>query len=417
MKKRYYQQLLRTLNESSTGRILVITGARQTGKTTLVKTCFPDYEYISLDDPVTRVAYASLTASQWHDLYAQAILDEVQKLPSLVDSVKAVYDHWGEPRYVLLGSSQLLLLNKVKESLAGRCHIIELYPLTLPEILTDDDDSGEALAASCLQTTLSNGELPPLLPSFTLDANYSKKVGALEHVIRYGSYPIMTDPALSDRQRMDWLRNYTRTYLERDVRDMAMMRDLEPYIKLQQMTALQTACVLNVSEWAKRLGMATKTVSRYLEYLRLSFQVMILPSWTRNESKRLTKAPKIHYMDTGVLRTIARRSGTLTGWEFESLVITEIAKQIWQLPIHVELYHLRTHDGREVDLLAETEEGFYAFEIKQTEHATPTDARHLVGLEDILDKPLIHAFVVSLDTKTHQFTDKITAIHAAYLLT
>lgn len=417
MKRRYIQLQLRELNASPIGRILVITGARQTGKTTLVRRCFPDYEYISLDDPVTRGAYGSLTARQWHDLYAKAILDEVQKLPGLVDSVKAVYDQWNEPRYVLLGSSQLLLLNKVKESLAGRCHIVELYPLTLPEILTEDDETDNILPLSCLQSLLTTGELQISVPSFMLDPKYSQKIGALEHVMKFGSYPALTDPALTDQQRLDWLHNYTRTYLERDVRDMAMMRDLEPYAKLQRMTALQTACVLNVSEWANRLGMAAKTVSRYIEYLRLSFQVIILPSWTRNENKRLTKAPKIHCVDTGVMRTLARRTGQLTGWEFESMVVAEIAKQAWQLPMRCELHHLRTQDGREVDLLVETDEGYYAFEVKLAERVTPTDARHLVRLEDILDKPLIHSMVVSLDPQIHHFSDKITALHIGHLLT
>jgi predicted AAA+ superfamily ATPase len=119
------------------GRILVFTGARQTGKTTLVKQFFHNYAYLAIDDPVESRAYLSLTASQWKELYPRAVLDEVQKKPVLIESIKSVYDRYKEPRYVLLGSSQLLLLEKVRESLAGRCTIVELFPLTLPERCTN----------------------------------------------------------------------------------------------------------------------------------------------------------------------------------------------------------------------------------------------------------------------------------------
>lgn len=116
-------QILKSIN-SKTGRILVLTGARQTGKTTLVRKLFPEYEYISVEDPVMRGQYSQLTASQWKTLYPHAILDEVQKETSLIESIKSVYDQWTEPKYILLGSSQLLLLGKVKESLAGKVSLL-----------------------------------------------------------------------------------------------------------------------------------------------------------------------------------------------------------------------------------------------------------------------------------------------------
>jgi hypothetical protein len=119
------------------GRIIILTGARQTGKTTLARNAFPGYAFLSIEDPILRQSYAGLSAAQWRDLYPRAILDEVQKQPVLIESIKSVYDQWPEPRYILLGSSQLLLLEKVKESLAGRCHIVELFPLTLPELGTE----------------------------------------------------------------------------------------------------------------------------------------------------------------------------------------------------------------------------------------------------------------------------------------
>jgi predicted AAA+ superfamily ATPase len=149
------------------GRILVFTGARQTGKTTLARSLFPQYAYLSIEDPVLRSEYSKLSAAQWRVLYPTAILDEVQKKPELIESIKAVYDQWSEPRYVLLGSSQLLLLDKVRESLAGRCTIIELFPLTVPELATSswDDKLEDSLFQRFLQVP---HEQPPLLPSFKL---------------------------------------------------------------------------------------------------------------------------------------------------------------------------------------------------------------------------------------------------------
>jgi predicted AAA+ superfamily ATPase len=112
--------------DSRYARIIVFTGARQVGKTTLVKHILPEYEYISIEDPVLRKTYTKLTASNWRAQYPKAILDEIQKEPQLIESIKATYDNYEDVRYILLGSSQLILLEKVRESLAGRCLIYEL---------------------------------------------------------------------------------------------------------------------------------------------------------------------------------------------------------------------------------------------------------------------------------------------------
>ena len=118
MKNREISINLLQKSTSTFGRIMVVTGARQTGKTTLVKKLFPDYEYITIEDPVLRNVYKGLSAQQWKTLYPNAILDEIQKEPGIIESIKATYDQWKEPRYILLGSSQLLLMEKVRESLA-----------------------------------------------------------------------------------------------------------------------------------------------------------------------------------------------------------------------------------------------------------------------------------------------------------
>ncbi len=415
MKSRFISSWALGQSEKPFGRILIFTGARQTGKTTLCKSLFPGYQYLSIEDPVLRSRYAQLTAAQWKDLYPRAILDEVQKQPELIESIKAVYDQWDEPRYILLGSSQLLLLEKVKESLAGRCTIIELYPLTLPELRTGSfaDKVGESLFQHCLAHPAS---LPAFLPSFLMDPLHPEKTAAWNHYLGFGGYPALTRDDLSDDDRYLWLQNYVATYLERDIRDLAAFRDLEPFVLLQRYLALNTGSLINTASMATSVGVSAKTVQRYLRYFELSYQALVLPAWAKNETKRLSKAPKVHYLDHGVLQGVLGRKGGVSGHEFESLVVSEMFKQSRNMGSSARFSHLRTRDGGEVDLLIEVPQGYFAFEIKMSERVAVRDTTGLRGLASILDRPLLHSFVVSLDPDTRALSPGITAVHGSYFL-
>lgn len=413
MKARYMAQVLRERTQSKWGRILVITGSRQTGKTTLIKAALPEYAYISVEDPQMRAQYRGLTATQWSAFYPKAALDEVQKEPQLMESIKAVYDQYADTRYALLGSSQLLLLKQVRESLAGRCIIMELFPLTLPELETTAWD--DSVRPSSYQTLLATGVLPPLLPSATMLPDYAVKQQAWAHYQTFGGYPAVAND-MTDDDRWLWLNTYVQTYLERDVRDLAAMRDLAPFVKMQQLTALQTGCLFNASSLSKNIGVSYKTVQRYQQYLELSFQTITLKPWERNTGRRLVKSPKVHYLDNGVLKAVLKKRGLPTGNEFESLVVAELYKQAKQLRLPIDFYHLRTADGKEVDFLIETEQGYYAFEIKQADHVTKTDARHLLTLAPLLDKPLLQAFVLSNDPQVQPFASNVTAVSVPHFL-
>lgn len=414
MKNRKIAQLILQQSAWKTGRIIVLTGARQTGKTTLVRHLFPDYEYISIEDPVMRSRYLQLTASQWKTLYPNAILDEVQKEPVLVESMKSVYDQWPEPKYILLGSSQLLLLEKVKESLAGRSSIIEFYPLTLPELCTTSWE--DPVVDSLFQRALNNTGPDEYLPSFLLDKKMALKQKAWEHYLLFGAYPAVSDDSMSIEEKHSWLRNYVRTYLERDIRDLASFRDLEPFVKLQRYLAANTATLVNATAIANSLGLTSKTVQRYIRYFELSYQILTLQAWSKNTNKRLSKMPKIHYLDNGIIQAVLQKRGGITGNEFESLVIAEIFKQIATINAAVQLYHLRTHDGKEVDLLIEMPEYYLAFEIKMTEKVTASDAKNLRGLEDILNKPLKRAYILSNDRETKYIDEKTIAVNVSMFL-
>jgi len=413
MKNRQLKNLILQKSDSKTGRILVFTGARQTGKTTLSKKVFPDFEFISVEDPVLRSRYVQLSALQWKNLYPRAILDEVQKEPVLIESIKSVYDQWPEPRYVLSGSSQLLLMEKVRESLAGRCAIFELFPLTLPELRTQSWD--ETVEASVFQQYITTKD-SNWLPSSFLDKQIAAKQKAWEHYLQFGGYPFVSDEELTTQEKLDWLRNYVKTYLERDIRDLALFRDLEPFVKLQRYTAINTGNLINASAVATQLGISAKTVSRYITYMEISYQTILLPAWSHNENKRLVKMPKIHFLDPGIMQTVLQKQGGITGNEFESLVIAEIYKQAKNMQANARFYHIRTYDGKEIDLLIELSDGYLAFEIKMKEVADKQDARHLATLAEILDKPLLHSFLLTNDPETRQFGEGITALNTAYFL-
>lgn len=414
-KNRTIVSAVKRLKDSNIGRILILTGSRQVGKTTLVKHFLSDYHYISIEDPTKSVVLKSLSAEQWKDLYPMAALDEVQKEPQLIESIKSAYDQFETVRYVLLGSSQILLLKKVHESLAGRCIIFDMYPLTLPEMLTNSLD--DEVQASIWQQLLQNpSSTINIFPFFSLHPNMSNIKKHWDYYLQFGGYPALVDDTLTDEQRYVWLQGYVRTYLERDIQDLALLRDLEPFTKLQKILAAQTGQIINNSSIATDIGVSVNTVQRYIEYLNVSYQTLLLPAWTRNRGKRLVKAPKLHYLDFGVVQAVLNKRGGMTGNEFESFVISELYKQTKNILKQASFYHLRTHDGKEVDLLVEIPEGYYAFEIKMAEHVKSTDARHLRNLEEILDKPLLHSFLLSNDTETKQISDTITAVNVTMFL-
>lgn len=407
---------LRKRAASRLARLLVLTGSRQTGKTTLIQRCFPEVPYISLEDPVVRPGFSRMSAAEWIERYPSAILDEVQKTPSLVETVKAAYDQSPDVRYFLLGSSQILLLSRVKESLAGRAAIEELWPLTLPEMATSswNDPVEPSRLMRWLEEGCRTDEV--LLGHPATDRACARYAEILERYLRFGGMPVVHHEDLTDDERRSWLRDFQRTYLERDVADLAALRDLEPFVVAQRVFATRAGRTINFSELARSASIAPTTARRFLRYLELSYQVIQLPPFFRNPEKRLAKMPKVHFVDPGILRTILNRTGDWTGEEFESALVAEIVKQVRNAGVIADFFHLRTYDRREVDLLIELEGGFVGIEIKASSRVSSADARTLRGLEAFLDKPLLGAAVVSLDREVRYLAPGVLALPAAWLL-
>ena len=415
MKNRANLAYLQQKVGSRFGRIMVLTGARQTGKTTLVQAGVEGYQYLSLEDPVIRPDFLALSAAQWQQQYPIAILDEIQKAPRLLESIKATYDRYPDTRYILLGSSQILLLERIRESLAGRASLLELYPLTFPELLTDswDDPVRESRMIQWLRSG-APGDYWDGIPG--ADTRYAQVRSLLESYLQFGSLPALTDDTLSAEEKYDWLADYVRTYLQRDLRDLANLRELEPFVRAQRTLAAMTGGLLNVAHLANHAGIAAQTAKRFVTYLEISYQIILLQPWFRNLGKRLSRSPKVHFIDPGVQRALLGRRGVPTGNEFESAVISEVFKQTRNSRLPVTFHHLRTADGREVDLLLELEEGFIPLEIKLTERVSARDARHLRRLDEVLDKPLLHALVLSNDGRIQALDEGITALPVAWFL-
>ena len=222
-----------------------------------MKKAFPDYEYISLEDPVLRSQYTSLSAPMWANSFPRAILDEVQKAPSLIESIKAVYDQYDQPRYLLLGSSRILLMEQIRESLAGRCQLLELYPLSLPEMLTEswDDELRESTLVRWVREGVDLSELPAVPQA---DDRMARATACFARYLQVGGYPVLWKEDVHDDDARDWLYGYVQTYLQRDVRDLAEIRNLEPFVLAQQMTARLRDNWLTIPPWQGRRELRQK---------------------------------------------------------------------------------------------------------------------------------------------------------------
>jgi predicted AAA+ superfamily ATPase len=396
-------------------RATILTGARQTGKTTLLRRVFGAWPYISFDDPVARPAYTAMSAPEWRARFPRAVLDEVQKAPAIIETIKAVLDSDPKARYVLSGSSQILLLSRAKETLAGRVSIDELWPSTLPELATASWD--DPVRPSRLLRWLDSPEDARLLDGVpTSEPAFGHARRLFDHYLRWGGMPALSATEVPDGERRDWLRDYRRTYLERDVADLASLRDLEPFVRAQTAIGHRTGTLLNVADFARAAGVSHPTAQRFLRYLELSYQVVVLAPYYRNADKRLAKQAKVHFIDPGVWRSVVGHWGPLAGAAYESAIVAEIIKQTRNAGVEARFFHLRTHDGREVDLLIELEGGFVAIEVKQTRRVARTDGRHLLGLAELLDRPVLGAFVVSEDPAVRMLAPGVRALPAAWVL-
>jgi len=369
--------------DPSKRRLVVLTGARQTGKTTLVRSTYPDLRYLTFDDIEVREQASRVRSAAWGRDVGPAILDEAQKAPSVFEKVKLAYDAGEVDFSVLTGSSRILLLEQIRETLAGRAFVYELWPLMPSELLAAGDAE---LAAPLLDPLLCDpnpvSEILRREPRVLLGAADAARRDAIDHLGRWGGMPELT--RLGEEDRRQWLSSYRSTFLERDLADLVRLSDLEPFTALQKLCMLRSGSLLSFSELGRDAHISGATARRYLEYLRISFQVVLLPPYSRNLTSTVVKSPKIYGIDLGLLRSAPRQWGDLDGGLFETLVVGEIWKWVATMGREAGLSFYRTRSGLEVDLLAETAGGVLGIEIKNRDTMKSVDLRGLRQLADAL---------------------------------
>jgi predicted AAA+ superfamily ATPase len=368
----------------STRAVTVLTGARQTGKTTLVRDLLPAVSdraivYFSLDDPDQRLRLAADPVRRLDHGRDLVVLDEVQKQPGLLDAVKLLADRGEGRRFLLLGSAQILLLRQVRETLAGRATLLEMWPLGLVERVT-----GPRAPVSGLDQVWREGEAglrrladePP-----SADDARLWRARAEEHV-SWGGYPALE--ALPPGERRAWLQDFRRTYLERDLADLGRVADLDQFALAQNLLAGRTAQLLSYSDLARDLGVAVNTVKRYVRFLEISYQVVLLRPLASTVPARPVKTPKLYWTDPALARHLAERTGAANGALFETAVLDELLRwSSWQAD-PPSIHFFRTHGGREIDFVLHAPDRVLAIEVKGRDRAHPTDARPLSGVLESL---------------------------------
>ncbi len=352
--------------------VVCLVGPRQSGKTTLAQTLDTRRRFISLDD----LDYRRTAQDDPHGFLAElpdfVAIDEIQKAPDLLSAIKISVDRDRRPgRFLLTGSANLLQIPTVTESLAGRMEIQLLHPLTEAE---KERRPGHFLRA------FLNGDLRSTRPADLRDSGL-----ALPERLVLGGYPEIL--GRSPERARQWHRNYLGQIIERDVRDVARVREPIKVLRLLEALAIRPAATLNVSRLANGLGFRRETVLHYLSVLERLFLIRRLPAWHSSESKRLVKSPKVHLLDSGLTATLAGRTTedwlenrAAMGGLLETFVVQQlIAQAAWTDP-DLRFWHYRDRDQAEVDLVITRRRKVWGVEIKAGSAVEPRDARGLSRL-------------------------------------
>ncbi|NDV27532.1 ATP-binding protein [Desulfovibrio sp. JC010] len=371
------QELVEALEDSP---VLFLRGARQVGKSTLVKNLLSDAykaKYVTLDNATSLALAADDPTAFIAGQPKPLIIDEVQRVPELLLAIKEAVDNDRKPgQFLLTGSANLLTLPLVSDSLAGRMEIQTLWPLAQVEIHRHKADFVE---------TLFNKDFI---------REYETNEYDLPEMIVTGGYPeVMARKSL--KRRDAWFESYLTSIIERDIRDIARIQETAVMLKLVRLLATRTANQLNLSELSRTMQIPNATLRRYMDLLEKVFLIHFLPAWGPNLGKRLVKSPKLYLVDCGLAAHLMgadadrlKNTPELAGQLVETFVVNEVLKHLTWSNVSATPYHFRTHAGLEVDMVLEKTSGEIAcIEIKQSAQVAPKHFRGLKTLkEDLGDK-------------------------------
>ena len=371
--KRHMEQAV--LDRAKMKGAVVVTGARQVGKTTLIETLKPDIPKITFDDlPVRQRAISE--PSVFFDFNPPPVfIDEVQYAPVIFHYIKILLDKSrNKGDFFLTGSQSYELMENVTESLAGRAGILELYGLSLREINCENWNK-------------------PFLPTMEyLRARKADKtvmsVPKVWETIHRGCLPELV--ASPDFNWQQFYADYIKTYIERDVRKLTQVADEDSFYKFMTVCAAMTGQMLNLASLAKDVGISEPTAKRWLSILKTSGIVYLLKPYSNNAIKRAVKTPKLHFLDIGLAAYLTRwltpetmLSGAMGGRFFESFVVGEIIKSYANAGLEVDLYFLRDGHQKEIDVLIRENNTLYPIEIKSAAEPNPDDIKNFDMLNNI----------------------------------
>ena len=371
--------------------VVLIQGPRQCGKTTFAQmVCAPEflpgragsgshasrgYGYLSFDDDVVRGGAEIDPMGFVGDLPYRVVLDEVQRVPGLFTALKLEVDRRRAPgRFVLTGSTNVLAVPNVQDSLAGRLETVRLHPLAQCELHASNPTA--------------NGFIGSLFEdNFPIQQKERLGIGLVERIVS-GGYP----PALArntGRRRANWYRNYIDSQVQRDIGDVSRIRSLDVLPRLLTIAATQTAQLFNISRLAAPFQLSRPTIGEYITLLEHAYLLERLPSWQGNRGKRLVKTPKLHIGDTGLACAILGVSvrslqvdRSLLGQLLETFVFQEFRRQATWFTGQVEFFHYRDKDQVEVDIVMESDGLVVGVEVKAGATVTRKDFRGLHRLKD-----------------------------------
>ncbi len=383
--------------------VVLIHGPRQCGKSTLSKTVGDDlgYDYITFDDNIQLAAAKADPVGFVAGLPERAVLDEVQRVPSLFLALKTAVDRDRSPgRFILTGSANVLLVPKLADSLAGRMEIIRLHPLAQCELFRSESSFIDSLFVGKF-----------------IHRRHKRKGESLANRITAGGFPAALARS-STYRRAVWYREYNETLLQRDVRDLTRIRGLDILPRLLQLASGQTAHLVNIAEMSSGFKQTRPTINDYVTLLERIFLIDHLQPWHRNRLKRLIKTPKLHLVDTGLGAALLGLDSTslvkdrnMYGQLLETFVYQELRRQASWRSAHIEFYHYRDKDGAEVDVVLETGNDQVAgIEVKSGATVTSSDFLGLRKLRTSVGKSFTSGVVLYDGESVVGFGDGLYAI-------
>lgn len=394
------QHLLAALNDSP---VVLVNGARQTGKSTLIQDLGRDATYYTFDDPAVLAAVQADPFGFINALKGAVCLDEVQRAPGVFLAIKAAVDRdRTSGRFLLTGSANVLLLPQIADSLAGRMEVLNLWPLAQSEI--------ERQPLSVIDR-LFDGQLP--------DKYHFERQDFIVRLSR-GGYPEALSRA-SERRREAWFDSYLHTILLRDVRDLAQIDGLTEMPRLVRVLGARSGGLLNAAELSRSTGIPQTTLKRYLTLLETLFLVRQVPAWSSNLGKRLQKSPKLFVTDYGLMAHLQGLSESgiasglgLPGNLVEGFVHAELAKhQSWS-DLRTQLMHYRTSTGVEVDFVLENRRGdLIGIEVKAAATITSKDFNGLRHLRETTPQQFKRGVVFYTGEQVVPFDEHLVAVPLA----